>query len=178
MNSEIIKRLFSEFLPPHHSISISQATKRLGLKQVKRAEDLEPIYWELLTDYEKELGMREPFCPEDVMDQSDEEEKVFRDHKLIYLETTKRTRVFQHDVRMKKIRQIPPNVQFNPRVVLPALQLPARVEVSEGSVFEYIQEWLESNLPDIIHGCFDEFKKEFPVTTYEHLYLNKRWVDE
>ena len=76
---------------------------------------------------------------------------------------------------MKKLRQIPPNVQFDPQVILPALQLPAQMEVSEQSVFEYVQEWLQSNLPDIIRGCFDEFKKGLPVTTYEHLCLNRRW---
>jgi hypothetical protein len=178
INSEIIKELFSEFLPPLHSISISESIKRLKLKQVKRAGDLEPVYWELLTEYEKKLGMREPFYPEDLMDQSDEAERIFRDHKSVCLETTKRTRVFQHDVRMKKLRQIPPNVQFDPQVILPALQLPAQMEVSEQSVFEYVQEWLQSNLPDIIRGCFDEFKKGLPVTTYEHLCLNRRWVDE
>ncbi|MFO7739344.1 MAG: hypothetical protein R6V46_12775 [Desulfatiglandaceae bacterium] len=177
-NADIIQRLFSEYLPPAHAISISEATKRLGLKQVRRAQHLEPTYWELLTDYEEELRMREPFCPEDVLDQSDEEEMTFRDHKLVYLETIKRSRFFQCDVRMRKLRQIPSNLQFNPQVVLPALQLPAQIEVNEQSVFDYVQTWLQSNLPHIIHDCFDEFRKEFPVHTYERLHLNKRWVDQ
>lgn len=178
INSEIVKKLFSEYLPPDHSVSISEAIKRIGLKQVKRAENLESVYWELLTDYENGLGMREPLHPEDAMEASDQEERIFHDQKFVYLETTKRTRVFQCDVRMKKIRQIPSNLQLNPQVVLPPLQLPAQSEISEQSVFDYVQEWLQSNLPHLVRECFDESRKGFPVTGYECLHLNKRWVDE
>ena len=178
VNKRIVANLFSEFSSHDHCISMSEAVKEIGLKHVKRVEELEPIFWELLTLYEGELRTNEPFYPEETMEQSDEEERIFREHKLVYVETTRRTRVFQRDVKMKKLRQHPPEIQFNPQIILPSFQIAPELQVSEHSIFDFLQEWLQSNLPGIVNECFDKFKKQFPVTAYERLYLKQGWVDE
>ena len=178
LNKRIVERLFSDFSSQHQCISMSEAVKEIGLKQIMRVEELEPVFWELLTSYEQELRTNEPFYPEEIMEESPEEEKVFRNHKLVYIETTKRTRVFQRDVKVKKIRQYPPDIQFNPQIVLPSFEIAPELQVSEHSVLDFVQQWLQNNLPGIVDECFDKFKREFPVTAYECLYLNHRWMDE
>lgn len=177
-NRRIVGKLFPEFSWNRQCISVSEAIKEIGLKQVNRVEELEPIFWELLTLYEKELRTSHPFYPEEVMEQSDEEEKVFPNQKLVYMETTRRTRVFQRDVKVKKIRRYPPDVQFNPQVVLPSFEIAPEMQVSEYSVLDFVQQWLQNNLPGIVNGCFDKFKNEFPVTAYDCLHLNQRWTHE
>ncbi|MGD2126128.1 MAG: hypothetical protein PVG99_08620 [Desulfobacteraceae bacterium] len=177
-NKKIIRKLFSDFSSPHRCISRSEAIKELGLKQVKQDEELEPVFWELFTLYEGSLRTNEPFYPEAAMDQSHEEEIVFREHKLAYLETTKRTRTFQHDVKLKKVRQYPPSIQFDPQITLPSFHIPSELQVTDESVLAFIQQWLESNLPGLIDACFDKLRRNFPVSAYERLDFNKRWVDE
>ncbi len=177
-NKKITSKLSSEIFSHQHSISRSEAIDQIGLKQVKEAADLESIIWELLTLYEKELKINEPFYPEDLMEQSDEEEMIFPDHKYVYLETIKRTRVWQLDVKMKEIREKPPQLSFNPQIAIPPIQLPAQVQADQQAILGFIQQWLQTNLPGIIHACFDEYKKQFPVIAYNRAHLRQKWVDE
>ncbi len=178
INEKIAKTLSAEIFSHMHSISRTEAIKEIGLKQIKEAGDLEPAIWELLTLYEHELKINDPFYPEDIMEKSDDEEMVFPDHKLVYLETMKRTRVFKLDRKMKKIRQRPPNMQFNPQIQIPSIQIPPHLQGDQKTILDFINKWLQGSLPGIINACFDKFKKDFPITAYNRQNLNQKWVNE
>jgi len=105
-------------------------------------------------------------------------ENIFKDHKLIYLETEKRTRVFKLDVKMRKNRQYPPNMQFNPQIQLPPIQIPQQFQSNMQDIMKFIQQWVQTNLPGIINASFDSFKKDFPIIGYERQHINKKWLDE
>jgi hypothetical protein len=177
-NMKIVKKLLSGFLSPHHAILRTEAVKRFGLKQVKRDEAIDPLAWELFTLYEDEFKGSEPFHPDEIMERSEEEEKVFSNHKLVYIETTKRTKVFQHDVKMKKLRQHPPQMQFNPQITLPPFHIPADLPVNHQSILDYIQQWLQGHLPHVIEECFAKWSYSLPVQAFERMDLNRKWVDE
>lgn len=177
-NRKIIDRLLSEYLGPQHTISRSEATKKIGIKHIKPAGELEDIFWELFTCYESDMKIHVGSSPEDTMASCDEEERVFPDHKLVYLETTKRARVYQFDMKIRKVRQYPPTVEFNPQIALPAVDIPPQLETTEEGVSDFIQQWLQGNLPGIIHDCFERLKKELPVVAFERTQLNKRWLDD
>lgn len=178
VNEKIITKLSSEISSHHHCISTSEAINEVGLTQIEQNDDLEPTIWELLTLYEEEMKIYEPFYPEDTMMQSDLDEETFPNHKLIYLETVKRTRVFKLDVKMKKIRRHPPNINYDPKINLPSIDIPQQFQINQQTLFAFIQQWVQANVPGIIRACFDEFKKGFPVIAYDRQALNKKWVDE
>jgi len=178
LNRRIVEKICSTISSRQHCISMTEAVKEIGLKQVKRSEELESVFWELLTLYEKEFKTYEPFYPEEVLEQTDEDENVFRDHRLVYVETTAKSRAFLRDVKVSKIRQYPPDIQFNPQIVLPALEIEPELRLGEPSILNFIQQWLQNNVPCIVNECFQKFSKGFPVTAYERLYLNQRWIDE
>ncbi len=178
LNRRIVERICPTLSSRQHCISITEAVKEIGLKQIKRSEGLEPVFWELLTLYEKEFKTYEPFYPEEVLEQTDEDEKMFRDHRLVYVETTSKSRAFLRDVKVKKIRQYPPDIQFNPQIILPALEIDPELRVGEHSILNFIQQWLQNNVPYIVNECFHKFSRGFPVKAYEQLYLNQRWIDE
>lgn len=178
LNRRIVEKICSPFSSGQHCICMTEAVKEIGLKHVKRSEGLESVFWELLTLYEEAFNTREPFYPEEVLEQTDEEEKVFRDHRVAYVETTARSRAFLRDVKVRKIRQYAPEISFNPQIILPALEIAPGLGLGENSILAFIQQWLQNNLPGIVNECFHTFSKGFPVIAYERLFLNQRWIDE
>jgi hypothetical protein len=177
-NGEIIKGLFSGALSEHQSLSISEASKYIGLKHAKRANDLESVFWELLNLYEVELKVNEPFQPEDVIDQANEEQATFPNQKLVYLETTRSTRVLKHDVRIKAVRKAGTTVRFNPQIVLPPFEVPPELQSSEETILRFMREWLQDHLPDMIAKSLEKLQKDSPIVAYERLNLNREWIDE
>ena len=72
-NNKIVARLFSDFSSPNQRISRKEA-RTYGLKHVRQDDALEPVIWELWSLYEEEFRSRDPFYPEDVMEESEEDE--------------------------------------------------------------------------------------------------------
>jgi hypothetical protein len=173
---KIIGRLFSDFSSPEQCISRKEARRRFGLRQVRQEDALEPLIWELWALYEEEFKSRHPFFPEDVLEESEEDEVTFHDHKLAFIETTKRTRVHKEDLKIRKLREYPPDIQFDPQIVLPSLPLETGTE--EESLWAVVQEWLKSNLPLLLEDSMKAFEKTLPTRAYERLHLGKRWVDD
>jgi hypothetical protein len=171
-NNKIVARLFSDFSSPNQRISRKEA-RTYGLKHVRQDDALEPVIWELWSLYEEEFRSRDPFYPEDVMEESEEDEVLFQGHKLAYVECTKRTRVHQENVKIRRIRENPPDIQFDPQIVLPSIPTD-REEV----LWPTIQDWLQGNLPLLIEERMEKFKKSLPTRGYERVHLNKRWADE
>jgi hypothetical protein len=174
-NKKIIGRLFSDFSSADHCISRKEARRTFGLKQVREDDASEALVWDLWTLYEEEFKSRDPFFPEDVLEESEEDEVTFQDHKLAFIETTKTTRVHTEDVKIRRLREYPPEIQFDPQIVLPSL--PLETETEEESLWASIQQWLESHLPLLMEDSMKGFKKTLPTRAYERLRLRKRWVD-
>ncbi|MEJ2724897.1 MAG: hypothetical protein P8175_09675 [Deltaproteobacteria bacterium] len=175
-NNKIIGKLFSDFSSPEQGVSRKEARRTFGLKHVQQDEAVEPLIWELWALYEEEFKSRDPFFPEDVLEESEEDEITFHDHKLTFIETTKRTRVHKEDVKIRRLREYPPDMQFDPQIVLPSIPLGS--DEQEESLWTSIQQWLQSNLPLLMDDTMNRFKKTLPTRAYERLHLRKRWVDE
>jgi hypothetical protein len=176
VNAGIVSRLFSNLTSPEHYITRTEATKKMGLKHVKTDKPLEPLFWELLTLYEQEFARLDGFSPESMLEEHGHEEEVFRDLKLGYVESTKRARLFRCNMKVRKIREYPPTIRFDPEILLPSLQVEA--EPGEESLSAFIQKWLQSNLPELIDQSFEKFKRSLPVKGYERIPMAKGWTDE
>jgi Serine dehydrogenase proteinase len=176
VNARIVSRLFSNLTSPEHYITRTEATKEIGLKHVKTEKQLEPLFWELLSLYEQEFASLDGFSPESMLEEHGHEEEVFRDLKLGYVESTKRARLFRCNMKVRRIREYPPTIRFDPEILLPSLQVEA--EPGEESLWAFIQEWLKSYLPELIDQSFEKFKKSLPVKGYERLPMAKGWTNE
>jgi hypothetical protein len=174
-NKRIVGGLFSDFSSPAQCISRKEARRRFGLKQVRQDDALEPLIWELWSLYEEEFKSRDPFFPEDTLEESEKDEATFHDHNLAFIETTQRTRVYKEDVKIRRLREYPPDIQFDPQIVLPSI--PFETGAEEESLWASIQEWLQSNLPLLLEDSMKAFEKTLPTRAYERLHLRKRWVD-
>jgi hypothetical protein len=175
-NKKIVVGLFSDFSSPEQCISRKEARRRLGLKQVRQDDALEPLIWELWSLYEEEFKSRDPFFPEDILEESEKDEATFHDHNLAFIETTHRTRAYKEDVKIRRLREHPPDIQFDPQIVLPSI--PVETGAEEESLWASIQEWLQSNLPLLLEDAMKGFEKTLPTRAYERLHLRKRWVDD
>jgi hypothetical protein len=174
-NRKIINRLFADFTSPYHYITRSEAAERIGLKQVRREEALEPLFGELLMLYEQEFKAAEPYRPEAPPDPSEPDEKILLNRKLAYMESAKKTRILVEDIKVQKIREMPPSIRLDPQIILPALQIGS--EFGEGDIWSFIETWLQANLPALIDEAFVRFKRSMPVSGYKWTSLNQRWVD-
>jgi len=175
-NKKIVSRLFTDFLYPHRIVTRSEAVKSLGLKQVRSEGNLEPAFQELLTLYQEEFMSGRPFDPASDLEVSGLEEKLFPDRKLAYLETTKRTRVFLEDLKVQRMRESPVNMRLDPQIILPSLHGVA--ELKEEDLWSFIEGWLQSHLPVLMDEALVRFGKTLPVSGYQRIPMNRRWVDE
>ncbi|MBN2033829.1 MAG: hypothetical protein JW836_11175 [Deltaproteobacteria bacterium] len=174
-NKRIVDRLFSDFSSPYHSITRSEAVEGIGLKQVKKEENLEPLFGELLMLYKQELETNEHVHLESAPDSFEEEEKVFPNRKIACMESTKKMRVLIEDLKVQKIREVPPSIRLDPQINLPTLEITS--ELREGDIWSFIEGWLQGNLPGLIEESFLRFKKSLPVTACKRTPFNRRWVD-
>lgn len=175
-NRKIVNRLFSDFASPHHCITRSEAVEHIGLKQVRREETLEPLFGELLALYEEEFKASAPFDPEIPHNPFEEDEKIFSNCKLAYLESAKSTRILVEDRKVQRTREAAPNVRLDPQIVLPALEIGS--EVSQSDAWSFMEGWLQANLPALIDEALLRFNKSLPVSGYKWTSFNRRWVDE
>ena len=175
-NRKIVNKLLSDVASQHHHITRSEAAQGIGLKQVRRDEALEPLFEELLALYEQEFkssGSPGGGLPQDSLQ---EEESVFSNCKLAFMESAKRTRVLLVDRKVQKIREAAPTIRLDPQIILPALEIGP--EMGEDRIWSFMEDWLQANLPGLIDEAFVRFKKSLPVSGYQWTSVNRRWVDE
>jgi hypothetical protein len=175
-NRRILNQLFSESPSPRHHITRSEAIKRLGLKQVRREKIIEPLFWELWTLYEGEFKTSKPFDPAAPRDPFEQEEQVFSNCKLAYMESAKSTRILVEDRKVEKVREMPPSIRLDPQIILPPLEKGS--DLGESNMWPLIEGWLQGNLPSLLDEAFVRFKKSLPVSDYKRTSLNRRWVEE
>jgi hypothetical protein len=174
-NKKIVSRLFSEFVFTHRTITRSEAVKSIGLKQVRTEKVLEPVFQELLSLYQAELHVNEPFHPEYDLENAHEEENVFSGRTLAYMESAKRTRIFLEDLKVQKIRESAANIQLDPQIILPSLNI--GTESKEEELWPFVEGWLQSRLPALIDEALIRYRKSLPVSGYQRIPMNRRWVD-
>lgn len=80
-NQEIIRKLSSELFSHSHAINRTEAVRHLGLKHVKKAEDvsLEQEMWTLYSEYREYFELESPFQPEEYLIANDKEEHSWPD---------------------------------------------------------------------------------------------------
>ncbi|GAH72171.1 unnamed protein product, partial [marine sediment metagenome] len=83
-NRKIVQKISSEVYSHSHAISRTEAIKYIGLKQVKKAEDIgiADKLWELYEEYKALFHLDKPFTPEEYLVSNDLEEHTWTDLNL------------------------------------------------------------------------------------------------
>ncbi|ODS37141.1 MAG: hypothetical protein A7316_05005 [Candidatus Altiarchaeales archaeon WOR_SM1_86-2] len=169
--STIIEALTEKMYSHGHGIGRKEA-KELGLSVIFPDEKLEKTMWDLFLEYEKLLKLNEPLHFEQVL--ADKEEDILKDIVIALIESTYLLDVFDQDIRVRKVRNIPPNPQINLNLnlSLPPQIDPSTLPENAQIAIQQIMEQISKTLPQMIQ---DEMSKQSPVVGIESRSLGGSW---
>lgn len=185
-NREIIKRLSSEIYSHRHTISRTEAISYLELSQVIKAEEasISDELWKLYSAYKELFLLDEPFSPEEFLIENDLEENTWEKLNLACIESVNRFDICQKNIRVKRIRRIPPQVTLNlNNLSFPAINFPS---LPDGITADQIPKIIEQLLPSIIQPVIEqsakeitkEFLESLPSAQFERMEYNGGWKTE
>jgi hypothetical protein len=182
-NHEIIKKLSSEAYSHNHAISRTEATKYIGLKQVKSAEDVEisEELWKLYEEYCELFRLEEPFNPEEYLFKNNLEIYDWTDLNLACIESLKTFHICMKSHRVKRLRQIPPQLTLNLGTVnIPAINiptLPAGVTQEQINILinQIMQSIMQQSVNNALQVAVQQLLNSLPVQGYEHVDYDGGW---
>jgi len=185
-NREIVKRISSEVYSHNHAISRTEAMKYIGLKQVKTAEDvgIADELWSLYEEYKEIFRLEEPFKPEEYLISNNLEENIWSNLNLACVESIKGFDIYKQDVRVKRLRQVPPQVNLNlTNFNLPAINIPKLPpNVSQEQINAIVQQVtkgvIKQSLNNAVQVVVQQLIKFLPQAGFEHFVFNSGWKKE
>lgn len=115
-NELIVKRISSEIYSHSHAINRTEAIEYLGLKQVKNAEDdkinINKEMWQLYNEYKDLFELENPLMKEEYLISNNLNEHTWTDLNMVAVESCKRSDLFKQDLYVRKLRNIPPEIQL------------------------------------------------------------------
>lgn len=167
----IIEALTEKMYSHGHAIGRREASD-LGLPVEIPSAELELLLWELYTEYEKMLQLIEPLDFEQLL--RDREEQILPDLRLACIESVHRLDVFEHNLYIRRRRQIPnnPQININLNLALPAgvnLQaLPQNIQ----QLFQQLIQQISQQIPSLVQ---QELVRQSPVMGIEARSYGGRW---
>jgi hypothetical protein len=160
-----------------HGIGLAEA-KAMGLNAADMGSDLERLSWELYLDYEQALNLGSnpdprTYFPDDITDIHIEKDAIG-----ILLESTASSHAFQGDIRLERIRKVPPQLTLNLNfpVNLPPgtqpQQLPAQLQTTIQQLLQSVIQQAGQQLEKMIR---EEVAKQAPVEGIQHGWFGARW---
>jgi hypothetical protein len=189
-NQEIVRKLSSEIYSHRHTINRTEARDYLGLDQVVDAESagIDPSLWDLYCSYRDLFSFEVPFTPDEELEASDDDERTWPSLASVCIESENRIDLRLADVRVRRLRQIPPQVALNlqlgaiapPPINIP--DLPSGLDPAEIArlVREIVQPAIQATIEPLIeratNDAVDQFRKSLPSRGFERMLVNRRWV--
>jgi len=185
-NHEIVKRISSEVYSHNHAISRTEAMKYIGLKQVKTAEEVEIAdeLWALYEEYKELFHLEDPFKPEEYLISNNLEENTWTDLSLACVESLKRSDIYKQSVRVRRLRQTPPQVNLNlTNLNLPTINIPnLPPNVSQEQINTIVQQVVsavtQQSLNNAVQVAVQQLIKSLPQARFERVSFNSGWKKE
>lgn len=183
-NQEIITRLSSQVYSHSHSISRTEALKYLKLKQVKNAEDykIEDDLWKLYEQYVDLFEMENPFRPEEYLITNDLEEHSWANLNLACIESVNRCHLCSTDMRVVRLRKVPPQVTLNLGgftfpINLPALPANTTLQQIQALLNPIVGVVVPQTLTAATNSAVQQLMKSLPQAGFERIGLNAGWKE-
>jgi len=185
-NQEIIKALSSEVYSHSHAISRYEASEYIKLGHVKKAEDvgIADELWGLYEEYRDLFQLEKPFQPEEYLVANDLEEHTWSNLKLACVESLNRFDICRKDVRVRRLRKVPPQVSINvSNVNFPTINIPnLPATVTQQQISALIQQAaggaIQQSINSAVQTAVDQLVKSLPQAGFEHVSFNSGWRKE
>jgi len=186
VNHEIIQKLSSEVYSHSHAINRTESVKYLGLKQVKNAEimDLEEDLWSLYLEYRDLFRLEDPFRPEEYLIANNLEEHTWSDLNLACVESLNRSDLCRQSIKMKRLRQVPPNLTINlgnlglPSINFPSLPQSVTQEQINVIVRNAVNGVVQQSLNAAVELAVNRMILSLPQKGFERIQFNSGWKQE
>lgn len=185
-NRKIVQRISSEVYSHAHAISRTEAIKYIGLRQTEKAEDMgiADELWELYEEYKTLFHLNELFTPEEYIISNNLEEHTWTDLNLACIESLKRFDICKKDLRVRKLRKVPPQVNLNLKDLhLPTINIPnLPPNINQQNINQLIQQIVNSGIQQSLNNAVrvvvNQLIKSLPQAGFEHLSFNAGWKKE
>lgn len=167
----IIEALTEKMYSHGHAIGRREASD-LGLPVEIPSAELELLLWELYTEYEKMLHLTEPLDFEQLL--QNQEEQILSDLRLACIESDYRLDVFEHNLHIKRRRQIPNNPQININLNL-ALPAGVNLQALPQNIQQLLQQLIQQVSQQIPSLVQQELVRQSPVIGIEARSYGGRW---
>lgn len=167
----IIEALTEKMYSHGHAIGRREAAE-LGLPVEIPSAELEPVLWELYTEYEKMLHLIEPLDLEQLL--QDQEERTLSAMRLACIESVYRLDVFEHHLHIKRRRQVPNNPQININLNL-ALPAGVNLQALPQNIQQLLQQLVQQVSQQIPALVQQELVRQSPVIGIEARSYGGRW---
>jgi len=184
-NHEIIRRI-SEVYSHEHTISRTEAIKYIGLKQTKTAEEVRIAdeLWSLYAEYKELFQLDEPFRPEEYLVSNGLEEYTWTDLNLACVESLKRFDICKQNIRVRRLRQVPPQVNLNltnlhlPPINIPNLPSNINQQDLQMLVQQVVSSVVQQSLNNAVQIAVDQLLKSLPHVGFERFTFDSGWGKE
>lgn len=171
----IVQALTEKMYAHGHGIGRREA-KEAGLPISEPSSKLEELIWNLYLAYEELLKLGTTRDPEGYFGSDAEDEYREDDVAVAYIESTEKLHVFKGNLRIKRIREMPPQLSVN--VNLP-IQLPPNVPPQ--AIPQNVQQTLQQMLQQAATGIRDQVAREIirqaPVVGIKCKLIGCRWLE-
>ncbi len=182
-NHEIIRKLSSETYSHSHAIGRTEAKKYIGLTQVKNAEELniDDELWELYKEYKELFEFENPFKPEEHIIVNGSEEYTWENLKLACVESLNRFDIYEQDIRTKRLKQVPPQIQLNlsnigfPVVNFPNLPNGITQEMINAFISQVINQTINESLNQAVQIATQQLISSMPDVGFQNTVFNSGW---
>jgi hypothetical protein len=181
-NEGVVKRLSSEIYSHGHTINRTEAIQQLEMSQVVKAEDIaiDEELWGLYEEYRTMFLMEKPFMPDEHLVAQDLEDYTWKGLGLACVESENRLDVCTQDLRVRRIRQVPPQVQLNlsmnnlqiPPMNIPQIPDPKQIQAIVGQA---LNNMMQSLISDAANRAVEALVRSLPIAGFEHLVFNVGW---
>ena len=184
-NHEIIRRI-SEVYSHEHTISRTEAIKYIGLKQIKTAEEVGVAdkLWSLYEEYKELFRLEEPFKPEEYLISNGLEEYAWTDLNLACVESLKRFDICKQNLRVRRLRQVPPQVNLNltnlhlPSINIPNLPQDINQENIQMLIQQVVSSVVQQSLNNAVQVAVEQLVKSLPHAGFERFLFDSGWQKE
>lgn len=140
--------------------------------------------WALYEEYKELFRLEDPFKPEEYLISNNLEEHSWTDLNLACVESLKRFDICKQSLRIRKLRQVPPQVNLTlTNLNLPAISIPnlppnISQEQVNAIVKQIVSAVIQQSLNNTAQVAVQQFMKSLPQAGFERFAFNYGWRKE
>jgi hypothetical protein len=155
-----------------HAINREEAAKDIGLHVEEANGDVEMAMWDLFLAYENDMKLQEPFYPYSFFENNPRDSHTEPNLLVTAIESSTMSLCQYADAEITRRRNVPPNLQLNLNLQLPAVGTP-QLQQEQQMLYQQI---LQQLTPLIHQQVQDAIKQQAPVSGFELVFKNQRWT--